>query len=126
MTETEHDEDGGQVRPFAAVLQDIDNGAVSERLAADVQALVTAVLEQSRKGSITLKLEIAPRKGNSRALNVAARVETKLPAPEPVESVFFTDRSGNLHRDDPQQMSIPLRQVGTPEIDHGELRRAGQ
>jgi hypothetical protein len=124
MTDT--NENGGQVRPFAAVLQDIDNGQVSERLATDVQALVTAVLEQNRKGSITLKLEVAPRKGNAHALNVAARVETRLPAPEPVESVFFTDRSGNLHRDDPMQMSIPLRQVGTPEINLDELRRAGQ
>jgi hypothetical protein len=122
MTDT-NTETGQQVRPFAAMLQDLDNGSVSDQLASDMQALVTAVQDEGRKGSVTLKIEVSPRKGGN-ALNVAASVVTKLPAPEPTESVFFADGSGNLLRDDPRQMSIPLREVDRPETP-AALRRAG-
>lgn len=127
MTDTpQQDDTGGQVRPFAAVLQDINNGQVADQLATDMQTLVNAVREHGRKGSMTLKVEVQPRKGNTYALNVTARVDTKLPAPEPVESVFFTDAEGNLHRDDPRQLALPgLRTVAKPE-PAAELRRAGQ
>lgn len=124
MTEHPDDEAGQQVRPFAAILQDLDNGTVADQLATDMQALVTAVREHGRKGSITLKFEVAPRKGGS-ALNVTARVDTKLPAPEPTESVFFSDAAGNLLRDDPRQMMLPLREVERAERP-AELRKAGR
>lgn len=115
----------GQVRPFAAVLQDINNGQFADQLAHDIQALVTAVTEHGRKGSLTVKFEVAPRKGNAHALNVTGRRDLKLPQEEPIESVFFTDAAGNLHRDDPRQMALPLRTVARPEPAAG-LRRAGQ
>lgn len=125
MTDTEQSEDGGgTVRPFAATLQDINNGDVADQLSTDMQTLVAAVRELGRKGSITLKVEVAPRRGNASALNVTARVETKLPAPEPVESVFFADDDGNLSRTDPRQMQFDLRTV--PKNEPGDLRRAGQ
>jgi hypothetical protein len=112
-----------QVRPFAAVLQDINNGQIADRLARDVQEVVNAVREHGRKGSITLKFEVQPRRGNSNALNVTARVDTKLPAPEPVESVFFADRGGNLLRDDPQQLALPtLREVERPNPGTANIR----
>lgn len=127
MTNTPEQDTGGQVRPFAAVLAELNGGTVADQLGTDMQDLVNAVREHSRKGTITLKIEVAPRKGNINALNVAARVETKLPAPEPIEAVFFADTSGNLLRDDPRQMALPLRQVDKPApAADTDLRRAGQ
>lgn len=125
MTDTQAVDTGQQVRPFAAVLQDINNGTLADQLALDVQDLVRAVRDLGRKGTLTLKVEVAPRKGNSSALNVTARRELKLPQEEPVESVFFADGEGNLLRDDPRQMALPLRQVERPQ-PAAELRKAGQ
>lgn len=126
MTDTTEQDDGGaQVRPFAATLQDINNGQFADQLADDVQALVNGVRLQGRKGSLTVKLEISPRKGNVNALNLVGRRDLKLPQEEPVESVFFADDTGNLHRDDPRQMALPLRTVAQPD-PAAELRRAGQ
>lgn len=126
MTTDQPTEDTGQVRPFAAVLQDIEHGTLADQLAIDVQQLVKAVRDLGRKGTLTLKVEVAPRKGGN-ALNVTARRDLKLPQEEPVESVFFTDKSGNLLRDDPRQMALPLRQVERPApAADTELRRAGQ
>ncbi|ROO82644.1 hypothetical protein EDD29_0125 [Actinocorallia herbida] len=92
-------------RPFASVLADINYGEFADQLAEETAELVRAVTTNNRKGSITVTLEIAPRKGG-RGLNVTGRHNLKLPQAEPVESVFFPDADGNLHRDDPRQTSI--------------------
>jgi len=124
---TDEGQEAGRVRPFAAILQDINNGDVANQLAVDMQELTNAVRELGRKGTLTLKIEVAPRKGSSAALNVTARRDLKMPAEEPVESVFFTDQRGNLLRDDPRQLALPdLRTVTKGQPDGGELRRAGQ
>src|SRR3954465_5170145 len=60
----------GQVRPFAAVLQDIDNGTLADQLGIDMQTLVNAVVELGRKGSLTIKFEVSRLKGNSGALSL--------------------------------------------------------
>jgi hypothetical protein len=114
-------DDVGQVRPFAAVLQDINNGAVADQLAHDVQNLVQTVRQFGRKGKLTVTLEVAPRKGNAAALNLTARRDLKLPQEEPVESVFFADTDGNLLRDDPRQPQLPLRELNRTT----ELRNTG-
>lgn len=121
----DQEDTGQQVRPFSAVLQDLNGGQLADKLALDVQELVAAVRDRSRKGTLTLKLEVAPRKGNIDALNVTARVDLKLPEGEPMEAVFFADENGNLLREDPRQMTIPLRTVARPSPG-GDLRRAGQ
>jgi hypothetical protein len=110
----EHEDDeGGQVRPFAAVLQDINHGTLADQLAHDMQKLVTAVTEHSRKGTLTLKIEVAPLRGNADALNVTAHRALKLPEEEPVAAVFFHD-GGNLVRDNPSQPTLPLRELNRP------------
>jgi hypothetical protein len=125
MTDQPPDNDEGQqIRPFAAVLQDINNGAVADQLARDVQNLVQAVQELGRKGKLTVTLEVAPRKGNAAALNLTARRDLKLPQEEPVESVFFADATGNLLRDDPRQMALPLRTVARQD-PQADVRKAG-
>ncbi|MFB4306926.1 hypothetical protein [Actinomadura sp. GTD37] len=120
-------DDAGRVRPFAAILQDINGGEFATQIAGDMQDLVTAVRDLGRKGTLTLKFEVAPRKGSSTALNVTARRDLKMPAEEPIESVFFADSGGNLLRDDPRQLALPdLRTVTRGQPDGGDLRRAGQ
>lgn len=125
--DTEQDE-GGQVRPFAAILQDINGGEFADQLAVDVQDLTRAVRELGRKGKLTITFEVGPRKGMNTALNVTAKRDLKMPAEEPIESVFFADAGGNLLRDDPRQLALPdLRTLNrNNDGGGGELRRAGQ
>lgn len=123
MTDTEQEETGG-IRPFSAVLQDLNGGQLADKLAVQVQELVAAVRDRGKKGTLTLRLEVAPRKGNIDALNVTARADLKLPEGEPMEAVFFADSSGNLLRDDPRQTALPLHTVARPAAT--DLRRAGQ
>lgn len=127
MTDSpEEIEEPGRVRPFAAILQDINGGEFTDQLAHDVQDLTNAVREHGRKGKLTVTFEVAPRKGSSTALNVTAKRDLKMPAEEPVESVFFADSGGNLLRDDPRQLALPDLRTVTKGQDSGELRRAGQ
>jgi hypothetical protein len=129
VTDTTQQEDDApeQVRPFAAVIQEINNGDFAEQLGKDILALVNAVRTQSRKGSLTVKFEVSPRKGNTNALNLVGRRDLKLPQEEPIESVFFADKHGNLLRDDPRQMALPLREVSKPAYaTNPTIREAGQ
>lgn len=116
-----------QVRPFAAIVQEINNGEFADQLARDVLDLVNAVRTQGRKGSLTVKFEVSPRKGNTNAFNLVGRRDLKLPQEEPIESVFFADKLGNLLRDDPRQMALPLREVSRPPYaTNTEIRKASQ
>lgn len=116
-----------QVRPFAAIIQEINNGTFADQLGQDLLDLVNAVRTNGRKGSLTVKFEVAPRKGNANALNLVGRRDLKLPQEEPIESVFFADKAGNLLRDDPQQMALPLREVSKPAYaTNPQIRKATQ
>jgi pyruvate/2-oxoglutarate dehydrogenase complex dihydrolipoamide acyltransferase (E2) component len=109
------DDDDGQVRPFAAVLQEIGGGKTAARLAAQLAELTAAVTATGKKGSITLKVEIKPvPKGEQHQLMVTAATAAKIPEPDEASptSVFFATASGALTRDDPRQQTLPL--VGLP------------
>jgi hypothetical protein len=107
------DEDTGEirVRPFADVLRDLGRGKVVDEAATMLQQLATSVEETGKKGRLVLTVEIAPMKGDNGALLVHAKADLKLPASEPISAVFFTDDVGNLLRDDPRQIQIPLRDL---------------
>lgn len=111
-----------QIRPFADILRDLGRGAVVDDAAIQLQALVTAVQTHGKKGSLTLKVEVAPMKGDLAAMFVAARVDMRPPSGEPVAAVFFADDDGNLVRDDPKQMKLPLRDASaTVDRKTGEI-----
>lgn len=116
MTDTPEQDEGGQVRPFAAILQDINNGAVARQAAEELQQLGAAVADQRKKGKLVITVELSPRKGYDNALNVSAKTVLTLPAPEPTEAVLFTDASGNLLSNDPRQPMLPgiVREVPNP------------
>ncbi|WP_242908702.1 hypothetical protein [Actinomadura terrae] len=114
MSDTSSDEP--EVRPFAAVLQELNRGQVHNDASAQLHALVDSVTEHGAKGTLTLTLEVAPiAKGDTSVLKVAAKVTSRPPA-APATSTFFVDGSGNLSRRDPNQPELPgLRGVDTPE-----------
>lgn len=119
----EPDGDGviGTVRPFADVLRDLGRGQIADEAAVLLTSLVQSVRAHGKKGTFTLKIDIGPMKGSSRNVLVAAQATIKPPAGEPTAAVFFDDATGNLHRNDPYQEELPLREVARPDA---ELRSA--
>lgn len=113
-TPDEQDGGGPVVRPFAAVLQELNRGQVHHQLSEELHALVDAVREHGTKGTLTLALDVAPiAKGDTSALTVAAKVACKAPT-APQTSAFFVDSSGNLSRRDPRQTALPIPADETP------------
>ena len=114
-----------RVRPFADTLRDLGRGRVIDEAAVLLQDVVRSVAETGKKGRITLTVEVAPMKGNESALLVTAAAVAKLPPSEPIAGAFFPDEDGNLHRDDPRQIALPLREVSRPTAnDSKDLKRA--
>lgn len=102
------------IRPFAAILQEIGTGKLHARVSEQLTDLTAAVAATGKKGTITLTLTVAPIKaGNTQTLVVTGKSACKPPEgdDEVPASVFFHDRAGNLVRDDPNQPTLPLREL---------------
>lgn len=129
MTDTTNPEEQepSRVRPFADVLRDLNHGQVADEAAVLMQELVNSVRSQGKKGTFTLKIDVAPMKGNSRALLISASATSKPPSSEPIAAAFFADDDGNLLRDDPRQTALPLREVSKPAYaTNSDTRKASQ
>lgn len=108
-----------QIKPFAAVLQEIGKGAAHTRLSEALADLTVAVTETQKKGTLTLTLTVEPTKGMEN-LTVSANCKVTLPT-EQQASIFFATDEGQLVRHDPRQTEVPLHEVGTAR--RGENRR---
>lgn len=100
-----------EVRPFAAILQDIGGGRLAARASAQLAELTAAVAATGKKGQITLVLKVEPlKKADQNTLVVTGSSTAKVPEADDASptSVFFADDSGNLRRDDPRQPTLPL------------------
>lgn len=112
MTNTDDNADEDvQTRPFADVLIDLNKGRTHAEMSAALQRLVAAVAETGKKGSIGLVITISPSKSEA-PFEVIDNVTLKLPAANRRASLFYADDSHNLVRKDPNQLALPLRDVG--------------
>lgn len=98
------------MRPFTDVLGELAGGATLEKLTADLAEVVTAVCETGKTGKLTLKIDVKPNGMHGVSLDDA--IETKVPQEDRGQTLFFTDDEGGVHRRDPRQHEMPLRQVG--------------
>lgn len=111
------------IRPFADVLQELQGGRTHNDLSEALHDLTTAVREHGKAGSIQLTIKIDPvSKGDGTTVTVTSTVASKTPKAEPKKSIFFLSDDGNLQRDDPRQLHLPLREVTLPEAP---IREAG-
>lgn len=113
------------VRPFADVLRDLGRGHVADEASLALTDLVQHVIDTGKKGRVTLHVEVEPFKGSVSTLMVSARVDSRLPQPEPVAAVFFPDKHGNLHRNDPNQPTfedLALREVAKADAELRDAR----
>jgi hypothetical protein len=98
-------------KPFAAFVQEARNGALHDDLSTGLADLVAACVETGKKGTLTLKVTVAPQKDEVTIL-VTDDVTVKIPRHESKPALFFHDDAGNLLRNDPRQLDLAsLREV---------------
>lgn len=99
---------------FAAWLNEQREGGLHNELTEALQEVAQAVIDLQKKGSLSLTIQIVPAgKGIAQVL-ITDDVKAKPPVDKPA-SLFFTDGRGNLSRRDPNQTTMPLRDVSKPE-----------
>lgn len=102
------DEPAGSGAYFAQMLSKISHGDAAEQVSEHLAAVVKAVGEHEREGSITLVLTIKPRGKDSGQVEVTAKSTPKMPVREIAPSMFFVTEDGGLVRDNPRQRKFPF------------------
>lgn len=122
MDDETRDETDRQIRPFADWLQEQRGGLTHSELSETLNAVIEAVDEYRKPGSVTFTVKVDPSKGN--AVIVTDSIKASIPSADRDGSIFFVDADKNLQRDDPRQPRLPLRDVSKTEQD--DLREAQQ
>jgi hypothetical protein len=113
VTDTTGDEP--TVRPFAAFLQELSRGRTHTDLSDQLHALISAVTETGKAGSLVLKIDIKPiSPGDTSTLHITDAIAVKAPKADRQKSVFYVDGTGNLSRTDPNQLAFDGLREATP------------
>lgn len=75
---------------------------------------VKAVKETAKPATFTIKIKIAP---NGRQGELTDDISVTLPQPDKEKTLMFFDDNGGLSRRDPNQKSIPFKDVTAPDDD---------
>jgi hypothetical protein len=90
---------------FAALLMQQDKGRLHDDATDRVREVVAAVASTGGKGKVTLTFEIEPLDpatfADTTAVAVRGKVESTVPRPARAVATYFTKRTGELTRDDP-------------------------
>ena len=109
-------------RPFTDILGELAAGETLQIFSADLAEVVTAVRATGKKGTIRLDLEV--NANGAHGVRITDKITVKAPREDRGETLFFSDADGNLHRRDPRQQTLPLREVGgtTHDPETGEVK----
>lgn len=101
------------MRSFSDFLREHRNGATLDELADKLAALVAAVTDEGRGGTLTLAIGIKPI-GKGDGLEVTADIKLAEPKPKPGSSIFYATPDNSLIRQDPRQQAMELRSIPNP------------
>lgn len=111
------------MRLITDILRDIRRGAPVEEATMVLADVVRAVDETGKEGSVTITLKVKPAKHGGPEKTIIAEVKAKKPIAEIAPAVFFSDAEGDLHRVDPRQEEMELREAGgKPTMDASAFR----
>lgn len=103
------------VRPFADFLREHGRGRTHDELGEALHDLIARVKDTGKKGSVSLTIAVEPMKKDDRMVVVSDQIKLKLPEHDRPAGVWFTDKDGNLTRNDPDQLAFEsLREVPPP------------
>lgn len=111
--------DNPPIRPFADFLREQAQGKTHDELGEALYDLAQRVRDTGKAGTLTLIVKVETMKGDERTLVVSDEIRLKLPEYPRKPSIFYTGPTGNLQRTDPDQLSLPLREVpaaGTTDV----------
>lgn len=100
-----------KVPGLTQVVNQINRGALADEAAALLADLVQEVTHVGKKGTLTLKIEVAPFTGGGETVQISGKVTVTPPAHDPHAGVFFFDDDGALSRNDPRSPSSTLFDV---------------
>lgn len=90
-------------REFALFL--IDRGATHAELTMKLGALVAAVQDTGKKGTLQVTFGLDLFDGDPNRVVVTDKIVLKMPEHDRKNSIFFPDKAGNLLRTDPNQLA---------------------
>lgn len=104
------------------VIQRLDQGHFSEDLTAAIVAVAEDVVRTGKKGSVAVTFEITQPNAGEPAVIVMDSISRKPPKEAGRGTMAFVI-DGELHRNDPRQTSLPVREVdlATGEIVEHDL-----
>ncbi|WP_162941557.1 hypothetical protein [Desertimonas flava] len=102
-----HDEEPSA---FIRWLRQYDDGQLVEELDDAFKQLVIEVHGTGKSGKLTLEVPVGPK---GRTIITSGDVKVKHPPTEKIHEFFFPDAEGVLHRDEPNQLKLDLKTVGT-------------
>ena len=70
---------------------------------------MNAVAQTNKVGDMTIKIKVKPS-GDGMVM-VEDAIKVNLPEPDRSASLYFYDDHGSLHREDPRQQRLDLREV---------------
>ncbi len=99
------------MRLITDVLRDIRRGRPVEEATNALADVVRAVDETGKEGSVTITLKVKPAKHGGPEKTLVCDVKAKKPIAEIAPAVFFSDSDGDLHRVDPNQEEMDLKEA---------------
>lgn len=88
-------------------LMHLDSGETVEQAADKIRDVARAVLDTGNKGSVTIKLDIAPNgKRDLQAVKVTGSVTSVQPKQPKADAFFFVTDEGDLTRQNPMQPTL--------------------
>ena len=101
------------------ILREIRKGRPVEEATQALADVVRAVDETGRAGTVTIKLTVAASKHGGPEKIIKCDVSAKKPIAEIAPAVFFSDQEGDLHRYDPRQEEMELREATAKQSKEG-------
>lgn len=100
------------VKTVSSILMEHRGGGLHNEASEELQAVVKAVTETQKKGSLTITINVEPAKDDENSVVLSDTLKPSIPRATTKPSRWFTDDHGNVSRTNPRQKEITgLRDV---------------
>lgn len=112
----------GNIRSAIALLPEIRNGHAVNELSEQIHEATQAACDHGKAAEVTLTIRIKPISKNKHvepAMSFTAEVSSKLPKPDPEETLFFVSQDGQPTRQPSRNENLPFTVAGKDESKTG-------